>query len=365
MANRYVPGAPNPYFPKHQYFGVKLGGNMYPLSQAKVAFHVDSAARAKKAIETEMLTAEHLWVTFQKEAEAIVLVNGQPISDVEERNRRINAAHARLWLADNRFQWAGLAAFASKQTGCGLLHAGNLGKRQKDELQYSARSAGNSSEAAAISAMPTVIRNGADFMFERLGYGNLHLFLDIYPLHRFYMERGLQEFEKCLERRKKIANKVYWDDPRKLLEFGQSFAEIRKGFELIEAGGIANSVDTLARHEQVNVLQAIMYDDERMQRALAANQFAFATKFPSGVYNEIQLTLSAECRVKPALASVFTAFFSGERNAKLWVADERMAFVRRAASKFDQLLRGSQRSHLEASILAISAGGGVSCQQRL
>lgn len=359
MANRYVPGAPNPYFAKHKYFGVKLGGNMYPLSQAKLAFHVDSAARAKKAIETEMLTAEHLWMTFQHEAEALVLKAGQPITDVEERNRRINSAYAKLWLADNRFQWAGLAAFASKQVGCGLLHAGGLGKKQRDELQYSALSAGNSSEAAATSAMPTMVRNGAEFMYERLGYGNMHLFLDIYPLHRFYMERGLNEFEKCLERRRKIANKVYWDDPKKLLEFGQPFGDIRKGFERIEAGDIRNSVESLAQHEQVNLLQAMMYNDERMRRALAANQFSFATKFPSGVYNEIQLTLSAQCRVKPALTSVFTAVFSGEWNAKLWVAKERMEFVKRAASKFDQLLSGPHRRHVEESILAISTGGGV------
>ena len=359
MANRYVPGTPNPYFPKHKCFGVKLGGNMYPLSEAKVAFHVDSAARARKAIETEMLTAEHLWLTFQKEAEAVVLVDGQPISDVAERNRRINSAYAKLWLSDNRFQWAGLAAFASKQVGCGLLHAGGLGKKQRDELQYSALSAGNSAEAAAVSAMPTMVRNGADFMYERLGYGNMHLFLDIYPLHRFYMERGLQEFKKCLERRENIANKVYWDDPKKLLEFGKPFGEIRQGFEWIDVGNIAGSVESLAQHEQVNVLQALMYNDVRMQQALAANQFSFATKFPSGVYNEIQLTLSAQCRMKPALASVFTSVFSGGKNAKLWVVKGRMGFVRRAALKFHQLLHGPHRQRVEASILAISAGGGV------
>jgi len=42
-----------------------------------------------------------------------------------EHNQVINAAYARLWLQDSRFQWAGLAAFASKQVGCGLLHASN------------------------------------------------------------------------------------------------------------------------------------------------------------------------------------------------------------------------------------------------
>ena len=51
------------------------------------------------------------------------------IADPTERNRAINAAYARLWLHDERFQWAGLAAFASKQVGCGLLHAADSIKK--------------------------------------------------------------------------------------------------------------------------------------------------------------------------------------------------------------------------------------------
>ena len=39
------------------------------------------------------------------------------------RNRVINSAYAQLWRLDNPFEWAGLAASASKQVGCGLLHA--------------------------------------------------------------------------------------------------------------------------------------------------------------------------------------------------------------------------------------------------
>ena len=48
---------------------------------------------------------------------------GKLIADPKARNSAINAAYAQLWLDDPRFQWAGLAAFASKQVGCGLLHA--------------------------------------------------------------------------------------------------------------------------------------------------------------------------------------------------------------------------------------------------
>lgn len=66
---------------------------------------------------------ENLWRSYQMRAEAIVAPGGILIADPKARNRAINAAYANLWLKDPRFQWAGLAAFASKQVGCGLLHA--------------------------------------------------------------------------------------------------------------------------------------------------------------------------------------------------------------------------------------------------
>ncbi|WWV52417.1 hypothetical protein V0M98_07290 [Pseudomonas silesiensis] len=69
------------------------------------------------------LVCQNLWRGYQQRAEAIVAPGGTLIADPKARNRAINAAYARLWLEDQRFQWAGLAAFASKQVGCGLLHA--------------------------------------------------------------------------------------------------------------------------------------------------------------------------------------------------------------------------------------------------
>jgi hypothetical protein len=52
-----------------------------------------------------------------------VAPGGKLIAAPKARNKAINAAYAQLWRHDPRFQWAGLAAFASKQVGCGLLHA--------------------------------------------------------------------------------------------------------------------------------------------------------------------------------------------------------------------------------------------------
>ncbi|MFL6637450.1 MAG: DUF2515 family protein, partial [Paraburkholderia graminis] len=69
-------------------------------------------AAAKKQSEDDQQDCINCWRFYQKKAEALVAID-DPIA----RNRRINAAYAQLWLDDHRFQWAGLAAFASKQVG--------------------------------------------------------------------------------------------------------------------------------------------------------------------------------------------------------------------------------------------------------
>ena len=75
----------------------------------------------------------------------------------------------------------------------------------------------------------------------------------------------------------------------------------------------------------------------------------------SGVYTEIQLTLSAQCKAKDG----WTSYFPRLKSAKLWVVEERMQFVYRAAARFDELLRGRERPYVEASLRKIAAGGGV------
>lgn len=98
-----------------------------------------------------------------------------------------------------------------------------------------------------------------------------------------------------------------------------------------------------------------MYNDPRMQAALANNQLAWAIGFPSGVYMEVQLTLSAQCKPKAGL----TSYFPRLKDAKLWVVAERMKFVYKAADRFNELLRGREWPYVEASMLKIAAGGGV------
>jgi hypothetical protein len=312
----------------------------------------------EKAIAVPILTPEHLWRTFQAEAENILMVDGSLEGNDRERNKRINAAYARLWLADNRFQWAGLAAFASQQLGCGLLHSAETigrNRRQRESLQCAIAAAMQGGEAPDGVQAGTAL--GAAYMDRKLGFGTAHLFLEMYPLHRFYMERGWEEFSACLPRRQNEKYAVHWAVDRNRLRFGTPFVEIRTAFEQITHENLALGVESLARHEQVNILQPVMYDDEVLRKLLAMNQYAWTTGFPTGDYAQIQLTLSAECRARTGFASWFSRF-SQDTGAKLWLAAERMPFVHRAAGRFNQLLNSSERPRVEASLRAIAAGAG-------
>ena len=284
------------------------------------------------------------------------MVNGSLEGNDRERNKRIDAAYAKLWLVDNRFQWAGLTAFASKQVGCGLLHsAGTIDKNRgaREALQFSIASAMPGFEAAVGMQAGTEL--GAAYMYKKLGFGNAHLFLDIYPLHRFFMERAWEEFSTYLAKIHNEKYPIYWAVHRKTLRFGTPFAEISEGFRLINSEDLASSVEQIAQHEQVNILQKMMYNDPVLQKLLSMNQYAWATGFPTGDYEEIKLTLSAECKAK----SGFTSWFSRNKSAELWSASQRMPFALETARQFHRLLHGPERPYVEASIRAIAAGGGV------
>jgi hypothetical protein len=357
MSSVYVPGKPNPYFPKHKFYGIPVYGSYQRIDECKLHHYVGPAATVEKAVAAYVLSPEHLWATFQTEAEDLIKIGGSMDENWEERNKRINAAYAKLWLADNRFQWAGLAAFASKQVGCTILHAAHTiakNRRERENLEQSLATALPGAEAAV--AVQAGTEAGTAFLRKQLGFGNEHLFLDIYPLHRFYMERGWKEFKAYLEKRQNEKYSVYWNVDRDILPFGTPFREIRDGFEQIESGRLDEGVRYLARHEQVNILQKVIYNDWYTQQLLDANQYAVVTGFPTGDAEKIELTLSAQCKAKDG----FTLPFSKDKHAKIWVVEQRMKFVLRVADQFNKLLNSPQRSRVEESIRAIAGGGGMS-----
>lgn len=318
----------------------------------------------------EVLTCDCLWRIYQREAQRIVAPGGVLIADPIARNRRINAAYAALWRADDRFEWAGLAAFASKQVGCGLLHAatGMEGiNRTQRELENIERKPWVPPGAKIGSAGVRGGMEGAEvsmqYVFDTLALGNTALFLDIYPLHMFYKKRGIVEMKKCMNARQKIDQNpkfpILWPIAEKV-KFGFPFGEIIPAFEAIEAGNIFKSVDLLARHEQQNILQPAIYEDFLMRGLLQSNQaassLAYVTNISTGLEQPVQLTLANQCA---PLQDGRSIEFSTSAFANLANLDERMPFVLRAARQFHNLLKSGNRHLIEQSIGEISNGSPI------
>lgn len=204
-----------------------------------------------------------------------------------------------------------------------------------------------------------LLQEELQYVHEMLALGNTALFLDVYPLHRFFMVRGQQELERCLADRNSLKNEVLWPIADKV-EFGMYRTEVSETFKAIEAGDIAASVELMAAHEQLNILQPAMYDVTHfallMQGTQAGDVVSVVTGLFTGISEQIQLTLASQCKA-PGNQQIT---FGRNPLANLADKDQRMAFVLRAATQFNLLLKDpATRSQLEQSIKEISLGGGV------
>jgi hypothetical protein len=258
----------------------------------------------------------------------------------------------------------GLLPFASKQVGCGLLNAAEMiGKsnRQRDAYQQWEKTSSPLERLSPYASprMPVpdqAAGEGARKVYEMLAKGNTALFLDVWPLHMFYKKFGLQRFNRCLVERAQLSGAIAWPIADRV-PFGTVRDEIRRGFSAIDAGNLTEGVNQLARHEQLNILQPAMYNDPGFAMLTRANQFAWALNIPTGSAREIQLALTNQCTVTGANAKY--EIFSKEPLANLADPDQRMAFVLRAAQRFDDLLRHPiERHSVENSLFLLAGGGG-------
>ncbi|CAD6512761.1 hypothetical protein LMG27952_00627 [Paraburkholderia hiiakae] len=378
-------------FKDHACDDLELHKNTTALAECE-SYFTEENGRKVKITEVPVLTCACIWREYQKEAEDIVAPGGTLIADPKIRNRAINAAYAKLWLSDPRFQWAGLAAFASKQVGCGLLHAADSIKKiqaEHDAAQRMAQSSRpswgipgllsvskvdeiaqrNYEQARRSNPVPSIdVRRDGDLlslaqqqyqhMYDMLALGNTTLFLDVFPLHAFYKKRGLSELKVCLRARQRIVRQsppVLWPIVDRL-PFGWDYPQILQAFEAIDSGYIAESVVYLAQHEQINILQPAMYGDPQLVALLRADQASYVTGFPSGVAEAIELTLTSQCGRIDDGRSIS---FSRNPAADLSDANQRMPFVLKAAARFDEMLHNANRSLVEQSIQDIAAGQGV------
>lgn len=286
------------------------------------------------------------WLACQLEAEEWIAPGGILLDDPALRNRRISAAYASLWLLDQRFQWAGLAAFASRQVGLGMAQAGESMRTLGGHIRAS--DTHDSFEWLYKVMIPALVGAGEGYLRGQLSLGNLTVFLDVYPLHRFYALHGLQRLRDTLKARQLAADRVRWPVACSVLPFGQPFREIVDGFALVDDGRIADSVMKLAWHEQVNVLQRVIYDEPKTRLAFDANQIGATTGAWPERFAPIELVFDAHHRTS----------FAPRQDAHLYDVGQRMDYVSRAAAQFNEMVR-TQAAAVEAALREIVAAGAL------
>ncbi|QPO19247.1 hypothetical protein HXW90_06795, partial [Pseudomonas sp. Y39-6] len=197
-------------------------------------------------------------------------------------------------------------------------------------------------------------------VYEMMAMGNTTLFLDVFPLHAFYKERGLGLLETCLSSRQNIfedgLQRVLWPVGQENLRFGLDHDYILQAFQAIDEGNIAESVKYLAWHEQQNILQPTMYTDQKLVALLRSNHLSYVTGIPSGVAQAIELTLASQCR---SVDDGRVIEFSNNPIANLADIDQRMTFVLKAAAQFDKLLNSGERHRIEQALDDVAAGRGM------
>ncbi|MCP9270044.1 hypothetical protein M5U04_18650 [Xenorhabdus sp. XENO-1] len=200
-----------------------------------------------------------------------------------------------------------------------------------------------------------------------MGIGNATLFLDVYPLHAFYHQRGLEELEACLPARKSIFYdsqygrqfRILWPIEQEQLKFGLDFKDILLAFKAINEKRLADGVKHLADHEQKNILQTIMYSDWWLVMGLWGNQI-FHTLGNTSITQAVELPLAAQCKTTNDGRTIeFTNGILDGMTGDLSNEDQRMEFVYKAATRFDEMLRGDERGVITESLEEIASNGGV------
>ncbi len=260
-----------------------------------------------------------LWKKYRDEAEAIVAPHDD---DPRARNRAISAAYADLYLKNPDFVWAGLAAYASKQVGCAMdsaTHAINVGGKLLPGVALLPP------VGPGIAAYGGGAAGAAAYTRDMLGKGNRELFMDIHPIHRFYQEEGFERMKACAGARTPPLE-----------------PEALAGFEALTRGDHKESLKQIAFHEQLNILQPLIYDDYLMQRILVANETGIPLTSPA------KLVLGSGCESGPTSSFSEGGFNKGSqgRVPELYDASERMNWILQGAAPMYEEIEGSEK-HLE------------------
>ena len=225
------------------------------------------------------LDCQKAWAEVDKEAVRIV----NSTDDAVERNKKISAAYAQMYLDDPRMQWIGTAAFASKQVGCGLHQAGEWG----------------------LIGRP---------VYDMLESGNKAVFQDIFPVHRFYQKHGMAGLRCCASSRPpQSANGEPGVDN-----------DTMAGFEQIDKGDYGGAALSIAKTEQQGILQS-------------------KAGFGSSLGARMEMRAGQLLRIAP-VKTAFTAACEGTPSVDFKgsnIADigERWPYAQKVVGKFGELIK--------------------------
>ena len=251
------------------------------------------------------------------------------MADVRQRNSAISASYAKLYIAAPELKWAGAAAFASKQVGCGMDTAHTYLDDYPGGIDAATRDL-----AYADTGVDPVTLTMYDAR-QTLAAGNLSVYDEIYPSLRFYQKNKATlshtQIIDCLQH--KPGTPVDPDIVRGMQQTlnGQS-----------EAGAL-----TLLKHEQQVTLQTDAYDKSWLfRRSLDVSRY---TGYPPITY-----VVDAACTSKDLSRVVNFKDYPGA----LYDFDSRWPFARDCANRFVDLSESpASRTAVEGALNQIARGG--------
>jgi hypothetical protein len=271
------------------------------------------AKKAARAVQAAIGCAGK-WETYR--ATALGVVGRAKPTEHRLRNMLITAHYAQLYLGNREFKWAGFAAYASKQVGCAMDHGQRIVRLAMAAgshypMKRSDEEALDSWDELGVSLGGYGAAELANYMYAKLGEGNQKLFLDIYPAHLFFIDHGYQRMAQCAKARKPAL-------PSQLLE----------GFRLIEESRtsanasalLQESVAEMVWHEQLNVLQPIIYDDKKIRAILDLNELDVPGADPA------KAILTSEC-TDPREQHTYYLNDTGRGDKKLYDPKGRMEWI--------------------------------------
>jgi uncharacterized Zn-binding protein involved in type VI secretion len=247
-----------------------------------------------------------LWEKYLEQTKRILA----PVDhDHRARNKMISAKYAELYLKDRRFRWAGLAAYASKQVGCAMDHAQQVRRGEDHPSAYDVMPYPIAHDYETMSA------EMAGYTYDMLGHGNRELFLDVYPMHLFLMNHGIEKMKECAAER-------FPPVPPEALE---GFVAI--GAENPTDADLNRSLEQLALHEQINSLQKEIYSSWTFDAVLLGNEVTGRWGWPHAKPADVILESGCTDTSGGENTLTFGDAGEGEERYQLYDVQERMDWI--------------------------------------